>query len=123
VSGNQWDKEQFLKVTRRVSEGIKSLRNDGIYARNSDYRWTRLKHDLQRFNFDLAAKRLGVRTHTRKETNPTELVSVVIGLLHYMLAKRRHGSAKARIHRGKLGGVWSFLRAVLISGKSKVNSL
>jgi hypothetical protein len=51
-----------------------------------------------------------------------ELVSVVIGLMHYMLAKRRLSSAKARIHRGKLGGAWSF-RAIAISGKSKVNRL
>jgi hypothetical protein len=79
--------------------------------------------NVQIFNFELAAKTLEIRTEARKKTSPTELVSVVIGLLHYMLTKRSPSSAKARIHRGKLGGAWSFFRAVTISGKSKVNPL
>jgi hypothetical protein len=51
-----------------------------------------------RFNFKLAAKTLEIRTEARKKTNPTELASVVKGLLHYMLAKWKPSSAKARIH-------------------------
>ncbi len=49
---------------------------------------------------------------TRKtDANPTELASVVFGLLHYeecRLSAIAH-SAKARFHRGKLGGVCAIL--------------
>jgi hypothetical protein len=40
----------------------------------------------------------------RIDTNPTELVSVVFGLLHYACGGHAR-RAKARFHRGKLGGV------------------
>ena len=40
------------------------------------------------------------------DSNPTELASVVFGLFHYGCFTR---SAKARFHRGKLGGVCAIL--------------
>jgi hypothetical protein len=44
---------------------------------------------LQGINLGFAVKTRGIETGTRNKTNPTELVSVVIGLLHYLLSEEK----------------------------------